>query len=114
MLSNGGDRRGQQRGHGGEPDRRLSDEDRPPVEGLGERASQRRPRGGARHGGAHPEPAPGAAAVQSVEGSGQQSGRADRLKRAHHEQQLERAGAGAADRGGGEQQGSGRAGAPAV
>ena len=44
--------------HAGEHDRRLRQEDRPPVEQLGERAAQRRADRGAEHRGGHPEPAP--------------------------------------------------------
>ena len=62
-------RRARQASSAGEHDRHLGQEDRPPVEELGERAAQRRADRGAEHRGRHPEAAPraGAASVEQLE-----------------------------------------------
>ena len=113
-LAHGGDRARRQRRGRRQRDRRLGDEDRAPVEQLRQDAAERGAGGGAGHGGAHPEPAARAAAVEGVEGRGQQRRGAERLERTHDQQQLERVRARAADRRGREQQRAGSAGGAVV
>jgi hypothetical protein len=76
----------------GEGDRDLGEEDRPPVEGLGEGAAERRADRDPEDRGGDPEPPPASrgAAVQQLEGGDQGAGASDRLHRAQRQQQPER------------------------
>ena len=73
--------------------RHLEDEDRAPVEGLGQRAAGRRPERGGEDRRAQPQPAPRAGAAEQVEDRGQPGRGADRLRAARDEQAGEVVGA---------------------
>ena len=83
--------------------RHLEDEDRPPVEGLGQRATRSRPERGREDGGTQPQAAPWAGAAEEVEDRGQPGRGADRLRAARDEQAREVVGAGARGAGHGEE-----------
>ena len=89
---------GERRGRG---DRGLDDEDRAPVEDLGQRAADRRTGGGAGERRAQPQPAAGVrlARVEQREGGEQRGGAAHGLQRAEDEQDPERPGEAAPERG---------------
>ena len=73
--------------------RDLEDEDRAPVERLGQRAADRRPQRGGEHRRAQPQAAPRAGAAEEVEDGGQPRRGADRLRAARDEQAGEVVGA---------------------
>ena len=82
----------------GERDRDLGEEDRPPVEGLGQRSAKRGPGGEAEDRHRRPGAAARTAGVDQREGADQQRRAAERLRAAHDEQRVDRVGQAAAGR----------------
>ena len=85
----------------GQHDRRLGEEDRPPVEGLGERAADRRADGDPedRRGDPHPPAGARPTRIEELEGGDQPSGPTERLDAAQDQQEAERVGDPTAERG---------------
>jgi hypothetical protein len=92
----------------GQRDRDLREEDRPPVERLGQCAAERRPRREAEDRGGVPRAAARAATVDELEDRDQHHRRPTRLQCAEDQQNLQRAGQAAAQRRGREEPAAGR------